>query len=305
MRVFVTGATGFIGSAVVPELIKAGHQVLGMTRSEEGARALKAAGAEVHRASLEDPESLRRGATGVDGVIHLAFDHNFSNFAANCEKDRRAIEALGAELTGSNRPLVITSGTGMGSAMPGQPATEDVFNASHPNPRSASEVAGAALSAAGVNVSVVRLPQVHDPLKQGLVTPLIELTRSKGVAAYAGDGSNRWPAAHVLDVARLYRLALEKQEAGSRYHAVAEEGVSAREIVEVIGRGLNVPVVALSGDEAAAHFGWLGMFVGLDMPASSAKTRERLQWRPTGPGLIADLEQMQWVNAGSLAGRGK
>jgi len=297
MRVFVTGATGFIGSALVPELIQAGHQVLGMARSEEGAKALAAAGAEVHRGNLEDPETLRSGAAQADGVIHLAFDHDFSNFAAICEKDRHAIEALGAALAGSNRPLVITSGTGMGSTVPGQPATEDVFNPDHPNPRSASETAGAALSAAGVHVSVVRLPQVHDTLKQGLITPLIALTRSKGVCAYVGEGSNRWPAAHVLDVARLYRLALERREAGSRYNAVAEEGVPVREIAEVIGRGLKVPVVSLSGDEAAAHFGWLAMFAGLDLTASSTLTRERLQWRPTGPGLIADLEQMHWVNA--------
>jgi nucleoside-diphosphate-sugar epimerase len=295
MRVFVTGATGFIGSAIVPELINAGHQVLGMARSDEGARKLMAAGAQVHRGNLEDPESLRRGAAKADGVIHCAFDHDFSNFAANCEKDRRAIEALGAALAGTNRPLVITSGTGMGSAAPGQPATEDVFDANNPNPRFASELAGAAASAAGINVSVVRLPQVHDTLKQGLITPLIEVARDKGVSAYVGDGSNRWPAAHVLDVARLYRLALEKQEAGSRYHAVAEEGVPVRKIAEVIGRGLKVPVIAVSGDEAAAYFGWLGMFAGLDMPASSAQTRERLQWQPTGPGLIADLEQMHWV----------
>jgi nucleoside-diphosphate-sugar epimerase len=296
MRVFVTGATGFVGSAVVAELINAGHQVLGMARSDEGARALMAAGAQVHRGDLEDLESLRSGATNADGVVHLAFDHDFSNFAANCEKDRRAIAALGAALAGSNRPLVITSGTGMGSAAPGQPATEDVFNANHPNPRSASELAGASVSATGVNVSVVRLPQVHNTLKQGLVTPLIELTRKNGVSAYVGDGSNRWPAAHVLDVARLYRLVLEKQEGGSRYHAVAEEGVPARVIAEVIGRGLKVPVAAMSGDEAAAHFGWLAMFAGLDLPASSAQTQERLQWHPTGPGLIADLEQMHWFN---------
>jgi len=297
MRVFVTGATGFIGSAIVPGLINTGHQVLGMTRSDEGARALMAAGAQVHRGTLEDLESLRSGAALADGVIHLAFDHNFSNFAANCEKDKRAVEALGAALAGSNRPLVITSGTGMGSAVPGQVATEDVFNANNPNPRSASEMAGAALSAAGVNVSVVRLPQVHNTVKQGLVTLLIELTRKKGVSAYVGDGSNRWSAAHVLDVARLYRLVLEKQAAGSRYHAVAEEGVPARTIAEVIGRGLKVPVVAMSGDEAAAHFGWMAMFAGMDLPASSAQTQERLQWHPTGPGLIADLEQMHWLNA--------
>lgn len=295
MRVFVTGATGFIGSAVVPELIYAGHHVLGMARSDEGAKKLMAAGAEVHRGNLEDPESLRSGAAQADGVIHLAFDHNFSNFAAICEKDRRAIEALGAALAGSNRPLVITSGTGMGNAAPGQPATEDFFNANHPNPRAASELAGAAASASGVNVSVVRLPQVHNPLKQGLVSYAIAVAREKGLLGYVGDGSNRWPAAHVGDVARLYRLALEKREPGSRYHAVAEEGVPAREIMEVIGRGLRVPVVAMSADQAAAHFGWLGMFIGADMPASSAQTRERLQWQPTGPGLIADMEEMRWL----------
>jgi nucleoside-diphosphate-sugar epimerase len=256
-----------------------------------------AAGAQVHRGNLEDLESLRGGAGGADGTIHTAFDHDFSNFAANCEKDRRAIAALGAALAGSNRPLVITSGTGMGNTEPGQPATEDVFNANHPNPRSASELAGASVSATGVNVSVVRLPQVHNTVKQGLITPLIDLSRKKGVSAYVGDGSNRWPAAHVLDVARLYRLVLEKQDAGSRYHAVAEEGVPVRAIAEVIGRGLNVPVVAMSPDEAAAHFGWLAMFAGLDLPASSVQTRERLQWHPTGPGLIADLQQMHWVKA--------
>lgn len=294
MRVFVTGATGFIGSAIVPELIKAGHQVLGMARSEEGARRLTDAGAQVHRGKLEDLDSLRSGAAKADGVIHLAFDHNFSNFVAICEKDRRAIEALGGALAGSNRPLVITSGTGMGNAVPGQPATEHFFDATHPNPRSASELAGAAVSATGVNVSVMRLPQVHNTVKQGLITYAIAVAREKGVSAYVGDGSNRWPAAHVLDVARLYRLALEKQAAGSRYHAVAEEGVPVRAIAEVIGRGLGVPVVAMSSEEAAAHFGWLALFVAMDLPASSAQTQERLGWRPTGPGLIADLEQMRW-----------
>ena len=297
MRVFVTGATGLIGSAIVPELINAGHRVLGLTRSEAGAQSLAAAGAEAHRGTLEDLESLRSGAIQADGVIHCAFDHDFSNFVANCEKDRRAIEALGGALTGSDRPLVITSGTGMGNAAPGQPATEDIFNPSHPNPRRASELAGASVSAAGVNLSVVRLPQVHDTVKQGLITPLVALAREKGVSAYVGDGLNRWPAAHVLDVARLYRLALEKQEPGARYHAVAEEGVSARDIANVIGQGLKLPVVALSAAEASGHFGWLAMFVGLDMPASSAQTRERLGWHPTGPGLISDLERMRYADA--------
>lgn len=295
MRVFLTGATGFIGSAIVPELIDAGHQVLGLTRSDAGARALAAAGAEVHRGDLEDLESLRSGAAKADGVIHCAFDHNFSNFVANCEKDKRAIEALGGALTGSDRPLVITSGTGMGNAVPGQPATEDVFNPVRLNPRVASELAGASMSAAGVNVSVVRLPQVHDTVKQGFITYAVALAREKRVSAYVGDGKNRWPAAHVSDVARLYRLALEKREPGARYNAVAEEGIAVRDVAEVIGQGFKVPVVGLSPEEAVGHFGWLAPFAGMDLPASSAQTKERLGWHPTGPGLIADLERMSYA----------
>jgi len=304
MRVFLTGATGFVGSAIIPELINAGHQVLGLTRSDAGARFLIASGAEVHRGNLEDPESLRSGAAQSDGVIHCAFDHSafgsdFSKFAEVCEKDRRAIEALGDVLRGSDRPLVITSGTGMGNAVPGQPATEDHFDPNHPHPRIVSELAGASMAEQGVNVSVMRLPQVHDTVKQGLITYAVQVARDKRVSAYIDEGLNRWPAAHVLDVAHLYRLALEKHqakhEAGSRYNAVAEEGISMREIAEVIGRGLNVPVVSLSQDEAQAHFGWLAMFAGSDMPASSAQTRQRLGWHPTGPGLIADLEQMRWM----------
>ena len=297
MRVFVTGATGFVGSAVVQELIDAGHQVLGMARSDAGAKSLVAAGAQVHRGDLEDLESLRSGAAASDGVIHCAFDHDFSNFVANCEKDRRAIEALGTVLIGSERPLVITSGTGMGNAVPGQPATEDTFNPDHPNPRKASELAGISVADRGVNVSVVRLPQVHDPVKQGLITPYVQIAREKGVVAYQGDGLNRWPAVHILDAARLYRLALEKHEAGSRYHAVAEEGIPVRDMAAVIGRGLKVPVVSLSPEETLAHFGWLGPFMGFDMPASSVQTQERLGWHPTGPGLIADLEQMRYSEA--------
>ncbi len=232
-----------------------------------------------------------------DGVIHCAFDHDFSNFVANCEKDKRAIEALGAALTGSDRPLVITSGTGMGNAEPGQPATEDHFNPGHPNPRKASELAGVSVAERGVKVVVVRLPQVHDAVKQGLITSLVQIAREKGVSAYVGDGRSRWPAAHVLDVARLYRLALEKQEAGARYHAVAEEGVPVRDIAEVIGRGLKVPVVSMSQEDAGAYFGWLAPFAGWDMPASSAQTQARLGWRPVGPGLIADLEEMRYFEA--------
>ncbi|HEY4710937.1 MAG TPA: SDR family oxidoreductase [Candidatus Acidoferrales bacterium] len=299
MKIFVTGATGFIGSAIVPELIKAGHQVLGLTRSDAGAQSLIAAGAEVHQGSLENLESLRAGAAMADGVIHCAFNHDFSNYLANCEQDRRAIEAMGDVLVGSDRPLLITSGTGMGSAAPGQPATEDHFDHNHPTPRKASELAGAAVAERGVNVSVVRLPQVHDTVKQGLITYLVQVAREKGVSAYIGQGVNRWPAAHVLAVAHLYRLALEKHEAGRRYNAVAEPGIPMREIAEVIGRGLKVPVVSLSAEEVQGHFGWLAMFAGLDMPASSALTQQRLGWRPTGPSLIADLERMRYFGTRS------
>ncbi|MDR5795328.1 SDR family oxidoreductase [Caballeronia sp. LZ008] len=294
MRIFLTGATGFIGSALVHELINAGHRVIGMTRSDAGARALEDAGAEVHRGTMEDPESLARGAALADAVIHTAFDHDFSRFVENCEKDKRAIAALGSALAGTNRPLVITSGTGMGSGEHGEPAREDVFNTRHPNPRIASELAGNALLDSGINVSVVRLPQVHDPLKQGLITPLIGIARDKGVVAYVGDGGNRWPAGHVSDAARLYRLAVEKAESGARYHAVGEEGIASRAIAEALGRGLKLPVTSISPDDAAAHFGWMAMFVGLDMPASSALTQARLGWKPTGPTLIADLDEARY-----------
>ena len=294
MRVFVTGATGFIGSAVVKELIGAGHQVLGLCRSEEKAAGLAAAGAEVLRGSLEDEESLRAGASACDGVIHLAFNHDFSQFVANCEDDRRVIAALGAALVGSNRPLVITSGTPIANTVPGEPAKEDnatVGSATHP--RAATEEAGAAVAADGVNVSVVRLPQVHDTARQGLITPTIAMYREKGVCAYVGDGLNRWPAAHYLDVARLYRLAIEKAEPNAKYHAVAEEGVPVRDIAETIGRRLKLPTKSIAPDEAQDTFGWLAMFAGLDMPASSAQTRAKLGWQPTGPGLIADLERLE------------
>ncbi len=294
MRVFLTGATGFVGSALVPELIDAGHQVLGLTRSDAGAEALKTAGAAVHRGDLEDLDSLRSGAADADAVIHCAFDHNMANFVANTEKDRRVIEAMGEVLAGTAKPFLITSGVGLGGGAPGQPATEDVYDDKHPNPRKASEEAGQAVAARGVDVRVVRLPQVHDTEKQGLITYVIEVARAKGLSAYVGEGANRWPAAAVGDVARLYRLVLEKGEAGKRYHAVAEEGVSARQIAEVIGQGLEVPVKSITPEEAAGHFGWLGMFVGLDMPASSGKTRERLGWTPNGPSLIADLEKMRY-----------
>lgn len=292
MRVFVTGATGFIGSAVVKELRAAGHQVLGLCRSEAKAAALAAAGAQVHRGSLEDLDSLRAGAAQSDAVLHLAFNHDFSKFAANCEDDRRAIQALGSALAGSARPLVVTSGTGIANTVPGQLAREDNPTlGSGVVPRAASEEAAAAVAAAGVNVSVVRLPQVHDPARQGLVTPAIGLFRQKGECAYLGDGGNRWPAAHVLDVARLYRLALERAEPNAKYHAVAEEGVPMREIVETIGRRLGLPVRSIAPEAAPAFFGWLAMFAGHDMPASSTLTRAKLGWDPAGPGLLADLEK--------------
>jgi nucleoside-diphosphate-sugar epimerase len=296
MRVFVTGATGFIGSAVVRELIDAGHHVLGLARSEAGAKSLIAAGAQVHRGGLEDLKSLRSGATAADAVIHTAFIHDFSNFAENCEIDKRAIETLGSALEGSERPLLVTSG--LATVAQGRMATEeDAPLPPSPSYPRASEVTAETLLKRGLCVSVVRLPQVHDTVKQGLVTYAIALAREKGVSAYVADGLNRWAAVHVLDTARLYRLALEKQEAGARYHAVAEEGVPVRDIAEAIGRGLKVPVVSKSPEEAAAHFGWLGMFAGRDLTGSSVQTQRRLGWCPTGPGLLADLDRVHYFAA--------
>jgi len=295
MRVFVTGATGFIGSAVVKGLIAAGHHVLGLSRSEEKAKALAAAGAEVLHGSLQDLDGLQRAAAKSDGVIHLAFNHDFSTFVANCEDDRRVIAALGSALKGSDRPLIVTSGTLIANSAPGRLAVEeDEPISSEAHPRSASEEAARAAAAKGVNVSVVRLPQVHDTARQGLVTFAIGIALEKGVCPYVGDGQNRWPSAHILDTARLYRLALEKAEPGATYHAVAEEGVSIRDITEVLGQQLKLPVRSISPDEAKVHFGWLAMFAGLDAPASSALTRQRLQWQPRERGLLADLEQLEY-----------
>jgi len=296
MRIFVTGATGFIGSAIVQELIGSGHQVLGLARSDAGAASLRAAGAQVHRGDIEDFDNLKRGAAASDGVIHTAFNHDFSKFAANCEADRLAIEALGSALEGSDRLLIVTGGLAL--LAKDRLATEDdpPVPVSDTYPR-ASEAAAAALAERGVHTSVVRLPQVHDDVKQGLVTYLVGLAREKGVSAYVGEGLNRWAAVHRFDAAHLYRLAIENGAADARYHAVAEDGVSFREIAEVICRGLNVPVVSKPAEEAASHFGWLARFTGLDLTASSARTRQRLGWRPTRPGLIADLEQMQYATA--------
>jgi nucleoside-diphosphate-sugar epimerase len=295
MQVFVTGATGFIGTAVVRELIDAGHQVLGLARSDAGAKSLATTGAKVHRGEVQDLDSLRRGAAACEGVIRTAFIHDFSRFKEVCEIDRRAIEALGAALAGSDRPLIVTSATGA-VFMPGRLSTEEDAPNS-PMPR-VSEQAGASLAGKGVRVSVMRLPQVHDPVKQGLVTYLIDVAREKGVSTYVGDGGNRWPAVHVLDAARLYRLApekgAEKGAAGVRYNPVAEDGVPLREIAEAIGHGLKMSVASKPPEEADEHFGWLAMFVGADVPVSSTLTQQRLGWHPTGPGLISDLDHMRY-----------
>ena len=298
MRVFVTGATGFVGSAVVAELLGAGHRVLGLARSEAGAASLAAAGAEVHRGALEDLDALRAGAAQVDGVIHTAFIHDFANFAASCEVDRRAIEALGEALAGSERPLLVTSGVAL--LAPGRLATEaDAPPSAQAFPR-VSEIAAEALAARGIRASTVRLPPtVHGDGDHGFVPILIGIARAKGVSGYVGDGRNRWPAVHRLDAAVVYRLAIEQATGGVRHHAVAEEGVPFKAIAEVIGRRLGLPVAAIAPAEAEAHFGWFGRFAAMDAPASGARTRQALGWSPTGPELLADLDRPSYFSGAS------
>ena len=294
MRVFLTGATGFIGSHVIPELLGRGHQVLGLTRSAAGARQLEAAGVEVHRGDLEQPETLASGAAAADAVIHSAFDHNFETFFENTKKDERNIAAMGSVLEGTQKPILITSGVGIGTPLDGGPATEDVLNPRHANPRIATELAGAALIARRIDVRTIRLPQVHDTTKAGLITPLVAEARRAGAVAYLGEGETRWSAAHVSDVAKLYVLALEKGEPGARYNASVEEGVTARAIAEAIGRGIGLPVRSVNADEVEHYFGWMAPFAALDMTASNAWTVARLGWEPAGPNLLSDLAAMDY-----------
>jgi nucleoside-diphosphate-sugar epimerase len=293
MRVFLTGATGFVGSAIVPELIGAGHHVVGLCRSDAGAEALTRAGAEVFRGDVNDLDRLRVAAEAADGVIHAAFNHDFSNLKQHSEEDRKVIETLGEVLARSGRPLVITTGTGLVRSKSGAPALEtDDHVASSEFPRAASEEAADALIAKGGRVMVMRLPQVHDTRRFGRITQHIQLARQRGRVAYVGKGRDRLPAVHVSDAVRLYRLALEQGEAGARYHAVGEEGVALRDIAEVIGARLKMPVESITPEEAPKYFGWLASLATSDLAASSALTRQQLGWNPTGPDLLTDLSNM-------------
>ncbi|KEZ76762.1 SDR family oxidoreductase [Salinisphaera hydrothermalis] len=297
MRVFVTGATGWVGAAVVKELIDAGHQVLGLARSEDSARMLVEAGARVHEGALDDLHSLRAGASECDGVIHTAFKSDFSQFQKNADLDRRVIEAIGDVLAGSNRPFVTTSGTLMiAMATPGRLGTEqDTPDASIP--RVPSELATLSLASRGVRASVMRLPpSVHGDGDRGFVPRLIDIARQTGVSGFIGDGSNRWPAVHRADAARAFRLALENGQAGARYHAVDDDGIPVRELAEIIGRRLGVPAASIDPDKIQAHFGFLAMFIGLDAPVSSMQTREQLGWTPVERGLLADLAQGRYFD---------
>lgn len=290
MRVFITGAAGFIGTATTKELIANGHEVLGLARSDANADALERLGAKVHRGSLQDLDSLRKGAKETDGTIHLAFIHDFSRFAENGQIDKRAIEVMGDALVGTDKPFIVTSGTGL--IAPGKVTTEDMRPAASTHVPRVSEQTGLAYASRGVRAMTIRLPQVHGANgKAGLITYLADIARQKGVVAYVEDGSDRWPAAHRGDVARLYRLALEQGVANGVYHAVAEEGVPMRQIVDVLGVALEMPVISIKKEDAGDHFGPFAMFAGLDMPASSEKTQAELGWKPSEIGLIADIGQ--------------
>jgi nucleoside-diphosphate-sugar epimerase len=294
MRVFVTGSTGFIGTELVKELIAAGHKVRGLTRNAAGVEQLQAVGAEVHRGDLQDLDSLRSGAKGMDVVVNLAFGHDFSKFAENAAVEIKAIEALGSVLE-PGKLLVVTSGVGMTSGAPGHVRTESDPPVDSPMIPRRPEQAAQAVAAKGVHVAIVRLPQVHDTRKQGLVPLVTQTAREKGVSVYVGDGAIRWAAAPLKDVAHLYRLAVEKTGPGvTVYNAVQEEGVSMRQIAETIGKGLKIPVKSIPLEQAGEHFGWLAHFATLDMPASSEWTRKTLGWHPTGPGLIEDLTNMKY-----------
>jgi len=294
MHIFVTGATGFIGTELVKELVEAGHAVRGLTRSDAGAEQLRKVGAEAHRGDLQDLGSLRSGATGVDVVVNLAFSHDFSKFAQNAEDERKAIEAMGSVMK-PGQLLLVTSGIGLTQGAPGHVRTESDPPTDMPSVPRRPEQAARAVAERGVRVAIVRLPQVHDTRRQGLVPFLTQAAREKGVSAYVGNGANRWAAAPLKDVVHLYRLAVEKTGPGvTVYNAVQEEGISLREIAETIGKGLKVPVISIPPEKAAEHFGWLTHFATLDMPASSEWTRKTLKWEPAGPGLIEDLRNMSY-----------
>jgi nucleoside-diphosphate-sugar epimerase len=293
MRVFLTGATGFIGSRIAAGLIEDGHVVIGLARNEASAASLRATGARVHHGDLDDLESLRSGAAASDAVVHAGYIHDFYKFKESAEIDARAIEALGLTLAGSKRPLIVSAGLGL--RVPGRIPIETDNPPVPPATPRISEEAAMALLERGVNAIAVRLPQVHNTVKQGLVTRLVEIARKKGVSGYVGDGANRWAAVNVTDAASLYRLALEYGRTGAKYHAVGEEGVGLRDIAEAIARGLNVPAVSMTPDEALTHFGPIvGTFVGRDNVASSAITQTALNWHPSGPGMIADLDKMRY-----------